>query len=80
MQTFSFNSRINLSEEGNWLLAVFPLECTNSVFNITHENNSFSISIPGHWNSEFSQKTIDKLNVLLELRSENDIELHTKQV
>ena len=40
-QTFSFNQPINLIEEDKWLLAVSSLECTNSVFNITNENNSF---------------------------------------
>ena len=48
MQTFSFNPPINLVEESKWLLGVSSLECTNSVFNITNENNSFSIIIPGH--------------------------------
>ena len=48
MQTFSFNQSINLFEEGKWLLGVTSLGCTNSVFNITNENNSFSIIIPGH--------------------------------
>ena len=51
MQTFSFNPPINLVGEVKWLLAVTSFECTNSVFNITDENNSFSISIPGNWNS-----------------------------
>ena len=55
-------------------------EATNSVFNITNENNSLSITTPGHWNSEFAEKTIDELNKLLELRSVNDIELHVEQV
>ena len=80
MQTFSFNAPINLLEGGKWLLAVTSFECTNSVFIITHENNSFSISIPGHWNSEDGEELIDELNKLLELRSENDIELHVKEV
>ena len=39
METFSFNPPINLSEEGKWLLAVTSFEATNSVFNITSENN-----------------------------------------
>ena len=39
-QSFSFNTPINLVEEDNWLLAVSSFECTNSVFNITNENNS----------------------------------------
>ena len=53
------------------------LECTNSVFNITNENNSFSIIIPGHYQTEFAEKTIDELNKLLELKS---LELHVKEV
>ena len=77
MQTFSFNPPINLVEEGKWLLAVSSFECTNSVFNITNENNSFSITIPGHWESKSAQKTIDELNNLLELRS---LDLHVKEV
>ena len=79
-QTFSFNPSINLLEEGKWLLAVSLFECTNSVFNITNENNSFSIIIPGHYETESAQKTIDELNNLLELRSQNGIELHVEQV
>ena len=41
MQIFYF-SPINLME-GKWLLAVSSFECTNSVFNITDENNSLSL-------------------------------------
>ena len=67
MQTFPFNPPINLVEEGKWLLAVSSFECTNSVFNITNENNSFSTTIPGHWNSESADKTVEKLKELLEL-------------
>ena len=80
MQTFSFNPSINLVEEGKWLMAVSSFECTNSVFNITNKNNSFSIIIPGHYETESAQKTIDELNNLLELRSQNGIELHVEQV
>ena len=47
MQTFSFNPPISLVEEGKWLVGLSSLECANSVFNITNENNSFSIIIPG---------------------------------
>ena len=79
-QTFSFNPPINLLEEGKWLLAVSLFECTNSVFNITNENNSFSIIIPGHYETESDQKTIDEQNNLLELRFQNGIELHVEQV
>ena len=77
MQTFSFNPSINLLEEGKWLLAVSSFECTNSVFNITDENNSFSIIIPGHYQNESDEKTIDDLNNLLELKS---LELHVEEV
>ena len=77
MQTFSFNPPINLVEEGKWLMAVSSLECTNSVFNITNENNSFSIIIPGHYQTESAENIIDELNKLLDLKS---LELHVKEV
>ena len=77
MQTFSFSPPINLIEEGKWLLAVSSFECTNSVFNITDDNNSFSIIIPAHWETDIAENTIDELNKLLELRS---LELHVNEV
>ena len=77
MQTFSFNPPINLVEEGKWLMAVSLFDCTNSVFNITNENNSFSIIVPGHYQTESADKTIDELNRLLELKS---LELQVKEV
>ena len=76
-QTFSFNPPINLDEEGKWLLAVSSFECTNSVFNITDENNSFSTIIPGHYQNKSDEKTIDDLNKLLELKS---LESHVDEV
>ena len=57
-QTFSFNPPTNLVEEGKWLLGVTSLECTNSVFNITIENNSFSIIIPGHYQDKSDVKLL----------------------
>ena len=77
MQTFSFNPPINLIEEGKWLLAVSSFECKNSVFILTDEINSFSINIPGHWETEFDSKTFAKINELIELRS---LELHVEEV
>ena len=77
MQTFSFNPPINLVEEGKWLMAVSVFDCTNSVFNITNENNSFLIIIPGHYETESAEKAIDEPNKLLELRS---LELHVNEV
>ena len=79
MQTFSFNPPINLVEEGKWLLAVTSFECTNSVFNITNENNSFSIIIPGHYQNESDEKIVRKLKELLEL-DKKDLSLHKAAV
>ena len=77
MQNFSFSPPIYSVEKGKWLLGVSSFECTNSVFNISNENNSFSITIPGHWQNKLDEKTIDELNKLLELMS---LELHVKEV
>ena len=77
METFSFSQPIDFIEEGKWLLAVTGFEATSSVFNISNGNNSFSITIPGHWQTESDEKTIDELNKFLELKS---LELHVKEV
>ena len=69
MQTFSFNSSILLLEESKWLRAVSSFDFINSVFNSTNENKSFSITIPGHWDSKSAEKTIDELKNLPKLRS-----------
>ena len=53
------------------------IDCTNSVSNITDEDNSFSINIPSHWETEFDRKTFAKIDELKELRS---LELHVKEV
>ena len=79
MQTYLFSPPINLLEQGKWLLAVSSFECPNSVSNINNEKNSFSITIPGHWESKSAEKTINDLNKLSELRSENSIELHVRE-
>ena len=79
-QTFSFSPPINLIEESKWLLGVTSLECTNFVFNKSHENNSFSISTPSYWSTKGGEELINNLKIFLELRSENDIELHVKEV
>ena len=80
MQSFSFSPPINLLEEDKWLLAVSSFECTNSVFIITNENNSFLITIPSHCESISAEKTIDQLRNLLELRSQKRIELNVNEV
>ena len=80
MPTFSFSPPLNLFGEGKWLLEVIFFECTNFVFNVMNGNNSFSITIPGHWETKSAEKTIDELNNLLELWSQNGFELHLEQV
>ena len=55
-------------------------EATNSVFNITNQNKSFLISTTAHRNSKDGEELINRLKFLLELRSENDIELHVREV
>ena len=44
MESFSISPALNLGDEG-WLLTVTSFEATNFGFNITDENNSFSITI-----------------------------------
>ena len=78
MQTFSLKPLVTLVQEGKWLLAVISsFECTNSVFNITNKKNSFSVTIPGHWDSKYAEKLFDEIKSLLELRS---LELNVKEV
>ena len=80
METFSFNPPIHFFEEAKWLLAVTCFEATNSVFNITNKNRSFSIIKPGHWYARGGAETINKLQKLLEMRQNNDIKLHVEEV
>ena len=74
-QTYSFNPPINLVEEGKWLMAVSLFDCTNSVYNITNENKSFSIIVPGHYLNKSDEKSIDDLDKLLKLEN---LELHVE--
>ena len=80
MQIFSFNPPKKSSEQDKWLPSVSSFEATKSVFNMTDENKSFSISMPGHRNSKPAEKTFDALNKLITLTSENDIELRVGEV
>ena len=77
VQTFSFNPPIYLVEKGKRLLGLSSLECTNSVFKITNENNLFSIIIPGHDQTESAEKMINDLNKLLKLKF---IESHVEEL
>ena len=61
------------------VIAVTSFEATNSVFNITDKNTSFSISSPSYWIPIGGEELINKLKKLLELRSQNDIELHGEE-
>ena len=53
-------------------------EATNSAFNINNENNSFSFSTPGP--SRDDAENLPKIQKSLELKSQNDIELHVQSV
>ena len=55
-------------------------EATHSVFNITDENNGFWITTLGQWTPGGCGEFIEELNRILELSSENDFELHVKEV
>ena len=79
MGSFSFIPPKNLSE-GKWLLGVTSFGETNSVFNITNENKSFSISTPSYWSARRGVETINELRDLLSLREQNDIKLHVEEV
>ena len=79
-ETFSCSPRENSFEEGKWLLAVTSFEATNSVFDLTDQNNRFSIFTPSHFTSADGAETIDKRNKMLEQLSRNDIELRVKEV
>ena len=76
METFSFNPPIKFSGEEQRFLAVTCSKATKSVFIITDENNSFSITSPGQWSYTKDEDTINKLQKVLVLRSQNYIELH----
>ena len=60
------------------VIAVTRFEATNSVFIITDKNTSFSISLPSYWNPLGGEELINNPKNLLEVRSQNDIELHGK--
>ena len=57
MEIFSFNPPSNLSLE-KWSLAVTSFEAKNSFLKITDQNKSFSISTPGHWNTEEGEEVL----------------------
>ena len=77
--TLSFSRSINLPEEKKQLLAVTSFEAANCVSNTTGENRSFSIPTPEQRCLGGGVENIDKLFKIIELRSENDIEINVKQ-
>ena len=80
METFSFPPTKNLPEKRKWLLSVTFFETTNSVVTLKDANKSFSCSTPIYWTPDCGEEPINKLNKLLELRSQNQIELYVKEV
>ena len=73
MESFSLNPPINDCEDEKCILGVTRFEATNSVFNTFVGNISF-YSIPRHCASSGGADTFNKLQKILELTSENDIE------
>ena len=82
METLSFSSPKNLIEEGKRLVAVTltSFEATISIFKITDEKNSLSITTPWYWSSRGSAETTIEPEDFSRLRAQNDIELHVKEV
>ena len=82
MESFPFIPPTNSVEEGKCLLGVIFSEATNFVLNITDENKSFLISIPGRWrfHSYLEDGILDKIEDSLKLRSENDFKLNDEKV
>ena len=78
MEAF-FSALINFYEEGKELKEVTSFEATNSVFNKTDENKSFSISSPSYLTPNDGEETNNKLSETLEPTSQNDIELYVKE-
>ena len=74
IESFSFNPPMNLDDEGKWLLRVTSFEATNFVFNITDENNSCLKIKPGHWSFRGVAEIIYKLQKLLKLTSQHDVD------
>ena len=60
------------------VIAVTSFEATNSVLNITVKNTSFSFLSPSYWNPVGGKEPNNKLKKILEVRSQNDIQLHGK--
>ena len=78
-ETSSFSPLINLSEDKKWLLAVTSFDATNSVFIKTKENKIFSASSPGFWSSRGGAEIRNKLQKLLKMRHNNDIQVHVEE-
>ena len=68
LDTFSFFPLFKIIGSQHWLLAVKTFEVCGFVFNLTVENNSFSACVPSHWSFEQAEKTINKLNEILEVQ------------
>ena len=78
LDPFFLNSATDSMEEWKWLIEVTIFEPSNSILNQTQENHSFSIATPNFWTLRDGGETITKLNELMELRPQKDIEIHIK--
>ena len=82
MEIISINPSEKFSKGRKWLLAVTFFEATNCIFKIIDENNSFSIGKTGDWRmpNYLPDGIFVETKNLIELRSQNDIELQVKEV
>ena len=80
MEMFSFSPLINLYDEANCFLTVTIFGALISDSSITGEDNTFSISTPGHWSSRGGAEAINGLQKFLETRHQNYIKLHLEEV
>ena len=78
LETF-FSTPRNLSPE-KWLIAANSFETANFVFNISDKNISFAFRILGSWVTEGSGENGDELKNLLEVSSDNEVELYVEEV
>ena len=62
------------------VLAAKSFGTINSVFNNIEDHNSFFVSTPRYWTPKGTEEFINRLREFLELRSQNVVELHVKEV
>ena len=80
METFSSNPPKDFPEEGKWLLTVTSFEATNSVLFKLMKTIVFQVlNLDSGGFPTITDGIIDRLKELLELLSQNDIEIHVRE-